>query len=116
MLDETLSCAEKAYSLAPWSAWCQGLLAGALLRAGEPSRVQGLLQDLQNSRRAEVALGLTLFNLVRLETNEAADWAGKAIEQRDPQIGVILRHPLAESLRNSRHWPVLAKMLSLPDA
>jgi serine/threonine-protein kinase len=115
MLEEALTCAERAYSLAPWSGLCKGLLAGVLVRTGDRSRVEGLLQELRHGRRAGVAPGLTIFNLVCLETDQAADWAEKAIEQRDPRIGITLRHPLAEALRASSRWPKLAKMMNLPE-
>ena len=111
-LAEALTCAEKAYSLAPWSAWTTGLLAGVLVRTGDASRAEELLQRLGNG----APLGLTVFNLVRLEMNQAADWAEKAIEQRDPHIAWLLRHPLSEALRASPRWPTLATMMNLPEA
>jgi serine/threonine-protein kinase len=114
MLEEALTCAERAYSLAPWSGLCQGLLAGVLVRTGDRSRVEGLLQELRHGQGAGGAPGLTIFNLVWLETDQAADWAEKAIEQRDPRIGITLRHPLAEALRASSRWPLLARMMNLP--
>jgi Flp pilus assembly protein TadD len=80
MLEEALTSAERAYSLAPWSGLCKGLLAGVLVRTGDRSRVEGLLQELRHGQGAGVAPGLTIFNLVCLETDQAADWAEKAIE------------------------------------
>jgi hypothetical protein len=44
-----------------------------------------------------------------------ADWAEKAIEQRDPLMIFILRLPLAKALRSSSRWRGLAKMMNVPE-
>jgi hypothetical protein len=46
----------------------------------------------------------------------AADWAERAIEQRDPALHAFIRFPYAKKLLGSARWPGLAKMTNLPDA
>jgi len=60
-------------------------------------------------------LGFIHYHLICSEIEQAAGWAGKAIERREPAIIYFLLLPLAKALRRSSRWPALAKMMNLPD-
>lgn len=105
----SLTSAEKAYSLRPWDTLAVGLLAGMAARAGDKARVESLVAQLApGAKRA--AVGWAAYHLARLETDQSADWIGKAIEQRDSGVPVLLPF-----MRTSSRWPALAKMLNLPE-
>jgi tetratricopeptide (TPR) repeat protein len=114
---EALAAAEKAHSLAPWNLNSLGLLAGVLKRAGNVSRAEELRQRL-NPEAFGAPLGLFLFYLVCSESDAAAGWAEKAVEQRDPRIVLILlllRGPFLDIWRSSARWAALAKKMNLPE-
>jgi len=111
---EALAAAKHAYSLAPWSSRVIGLLAGILVLSGDRDRAQGLLDKLGSGEAYGAAHGLAIFHLLCSDIDRAADWVEKTIEQRDLSLLVWLRHPYAQPLRSSRHWPKLAKLMNLP--
>ena len=45
--------------------------------------------------------------------HQGADWAEKAIEERDQSMMVYLRFAACKGLRASHRWPKIAKMLNL---
>jgi hypothetical protein len=49
-----------------------------------------------------------------LQTEEAAEWFEKAIEEREPAVVSYLRHPLMKPLQAGPRWPALARMMKLP--
>ena len=111
---EALAAAERGYSLAPWNSQVIGLLAGILVRSGDRDRAQGLLDKLGSGQAYGTPHGLATFHLLCSDIDRAADWVEKAIEERDPSILLSLRLPYAYSLRSSRHWPKLTKLMNLP--
>lgn len=114
---EARATAENAYTLAPWNTGTTGLLAGALMRAGERCRAEELLQSLLPGDRYGTPLGLLVYSLVCLEIEPAANWAWKVLEQRDPRlifIMALLRSPSHSLLRSSGSWSALAARLNIP--
>jgi TolB-like protein/Tfp pilus assembly protein PilF len=114
-LAEALAFAEKAYAVAPGLGQVMGLLAGVLALSGDIDRAEGLLEKLRPGQAYGAPRALAIFHLLCGEVEKAADWTGKAIEQRDPLITFFLRHPLAKALRSTARWPALAKMMNLPE-
>jgi tetratricopeptide (TPR) repeat protein len=110
---EALASAERAFTLAPWSRSCTGYLAGLLRLAGDTGRAQEVLEKLGDGRDYGTPFGFLYYHLVCSEIEQAADWAEKAIEQREPTIRFFLMYPLAKKLRQSSRWPALAKMINL---
>jgi TolB-like protein/Tfp pilus assembly protein PilF len=111
VLTEALSLAEKAYSLAPWSAQVVAVFAAVLRRTGDTSRAEELLQNLRNAPEVYgVPRALSFFHLLCEEIDPAADWAEKSLEQRDP-FGL----QMAVLFRGSARWPALARMARLPE-
>jgi hypothetical protein len=86
-----------------------GLFAGVLARKGDAARAESLLTQLSPASHG-AAVGWAAYHLARLEIDQAADWIGKAIEERDSAVPVLLPY-----VRTSSRWPALAKMMNLPD-
>ena len=111
---EALECAERTYSLAPWYAGCVGCFAGMLKRTGNDGRAEELLQKLRESDEHQAPLGFLNFHLLCGETDQAAHWLGKLIEQRHSQAGALLR--LAQAAHPDPRWAAVAKKMNLPES
>jgi hypothetical protein len=57
---------------------------------------------------------LMLFHLLQAETDAAADWAEKAIAQRDPYFVVLMATLVGAALRVSPRWTQIAGAMNLP--
>lgn len=114
-LTDALTCAERAYALAPWDFLPVALLAGVLRRTGDVSRAEGLLEKLGPGDRYGAPLGLALFYCVCGDVDKAADSVEKAIEQRNPNLVIFLNLAVARPIRSSPRWPALAKLMNLPE-
>ena len=113
-LADAIAHAETASSLAPWNPSAKGLLAAACRANGNNSRSEALLEQLRPGRAYGTPLGLATFHLACSEIEACADWAERAIAERHPAIFFFLRSH-AHALRNSAHWPTLARQLNLTD-
>jgi serine/threonine-protein kinase len=115
-LAEALACLEKAHALAPWIPNVIGLLAGVMVRSGNVGGAKELLEKLRPGRAYGAPRGLAVFHLLCGDVDQGADWAEKAIEQRDPLMIFFLRLTFAKALRSSARWPALARMMNLVEA
>lgn len=115
MLVEARAVAEKGFAVVPWNPQLIGLLGGVSARLGEASRAEGLIARLEPGLVYGSPRGLAIFHLLCSETEKGADWIEKAIEQRDPFLFILTRHPLCKSLRASPRWPKLAAMMNLSE-
>jgi eukaryotic-like serine/threonine-protein kinase len=113
-LAEAVAAAERAHQAAPWHSMPAGLLAGALVRAGENERAAALIREMGDSPLP--VWGRVLYHLLCSETEKAVDWFEKAIDQRDPFVVVFVRAPVSKILHASPRWPALARRMNLPDA
>jgi serine/threonine protein kinase/Tfp pilus assembly protein PilF len=113
-LVEALAYAEKAYTAAPGFPQAIGLLAGVLALSGDTGRAEAILEKLRPGQAYGAPRALALYHLLCGEVEKAADWTGKAIQQRDPLMMLFLRYPVGKPLRSSPRWPALAKMMNLP--
>ncbi|HYL36061.1 MAG TPA: protein kinase [Bryobacteraceae bacterium] len=113
-IEEALASAEKAYALAPWARSGAGYIAGLRKLTGDTGRAEAALETLGDGTAPGAPLGFVHYHLVGSEIEQAAGWAGKAIEQREPAVIYFLLLPLAKDLRRSSRWPALAKMVNLP--
>jgi tetratricopeptide (TPR) repeat protein len=112
---EALASAESAYALAPWNTGAIGILAGALTLAGE-RRAEELLGKLLPGERYGTALGMLVCCVVRGEMEQAASWAWKVMEQRDPRlifVVALLRAP-SRNLLVAGEWAELGSRLGVP--
>ena len=114
MLPEAIDFAEKAYALAPWNTNNFGTLAAVLKLHGDTRRAEEILGRLGDGRSYGAPGGFVIFHLLCSELDKAADWAEKAIEQRDPRIAVFLRY-FGTTWRSSPRWSALARQINLTD-
>jgi hypothetical protein len=75
--------------------------------------MQALLDKLLPGDAYGAPLALATFHLALSEIDQAAEWTGKAIEQRHPATFFYL-NVHGRALRASRWWPDLARRLNLP--
>lgn len=113
--DQAVHSAERAHSLAPWSLPLKGLLAGVWTRTGNTSRATAVLKDLGDGTAYGSPLGFVIYYLMCAEVELAADFAEKAIAQRQAIVTMFMRMPIAKALWASPRWPALARMMNLPD-
>ncbi len=115
-MEAALASAEKAYSLAPWARVGAGTLAALLRLAGNTGRAQAVLETLGDGTASGAALGFMYYHLICSEIDAAADWAEKAIRQREPLVIYLLLVSLGKELRRSPRWPALTRMMNLPQS
>ena len=104
----------QAHALSPWSPHAAGLLAGVLHRTGEVRRAEALLEKI-GPGHVKSAHARALFYLVCGDIDNAADSVEKSIEERDPDIMVLLNVAVSRPLRSSLRWPALARLMNLPE-
>jgi TolB-like protein/tetratricopeptide (TPR) repeat protein/predicted Ser/Thr protein kinase len=105
---EALNIADKASPMRPEAI---GIRAAMLKRMGEASRAEELIQKLMSGETYGIPFGLCVYYRLCGEMDQAAYWAGKAIEQRSPFF------PSFVSLffRSSSQWSALARLMNLPE-
>lgn len=115
--EKALRAAEKAYGLAPWSTTTRGLLGGILRRTGETIRADELHKELLPSDQYGAPMGLLLFHLACSETEAAAHWAKRALDQRDTRMIFLMglmRAFQSNILRSDNRWSGIAHTLGIP--
>jgi eukaryotic-like serine/threonine-protein kinase len=113
-LPEALHAARRAYAIGPWLPDTIGVLAGLLRRNGQEDESQALVRSLGSGEAPGDARAHALFHLLTGEVDRGADWAEKAIEQRDNSMMYYLRFVVCKKLRASHRWPKIAEMVNLP--
>ena len=112
---EALALVEKGISLSPWHLPSMGLLAGLLVRNGEPERAQEVLRRLSHGDTYRMPCALAIFHCVCGDAEQAAEWVQRGIEQSDQMIAMLLLSPpYLPVLRSATRWPALAKRMNLP--
>jgi tetratricopeptide (TPR) repeat protein len=109
---DAIGALERAHRIIPQDSLATGMLAGALDRIGEKTRAEGLIREMGD--RPRPLFGRVLYHLLCSQTDAAADWYERAIEQRDPFALVFANGPLSSAFRHTPHWPKLARMMNLP--
>jgi len=112
-LPQALKIAGRAYAIGPWSPDTIGVLAGLTRRNGEEVE-SSLAKALGSGEAIGDARAHALFHLLCGEIDEGADWAEKAIEERDCSMMIYLRYVVSKRLRASHRWPKIAEMINLP--
>ena len=107
---EALALSEKAYALMPLPL-AAGHLSALLVRTGETTRAEKLLEGLRSGTAWGAPTGMAMFHALCGEFDQAAGWFERAIEERYPRLVAILG-PL---LRSTPRWPALARMMNLPE-
>jgi len=114
---EALTAAERAFGLASWSATTKGLFGGLLRCAGEANRANELHDELLAGEQYGAPMGLCLFHLCRSEIEHAAEWAERAVEQRDTKIILLMglmRAFRPNILHSNSRWSAIARTLGIP--
>jgi adenylate cyclase len=111
---EAVAVLEKVHRIQPSEGMSTGMLAGALVRMGDRVRADELIREMGDVPRP--LIGRVLYYWVCGETDHAAEWYERAINGRDPFALVFALSPLGRAFRKSPRWPVLAKMMNLPQA
>ncbi|HXW93750.1 MAG TPA: protein kinase [Terriglobales bacterium] len=112
-LAEALKIARRTYAIAPWFPDAIGVLAGLTRRNGE--EVESTLAAALGSGEAPGdARSHALYHLLCGEIDEGADWAERAIQQRDSSMMLYARFVVSKGLRASGRWPKIAKMIHRP--
>ena len=113
-LAEALRTARRAYAIGPWFPDTIGVLAALTRRNGDEVESKSLASALGSGEAPGDARAHALFHLLCGEVDRGADWAEKAIEQRDPSMMFYLRFVVSKGLRASSRWPKIAKKINLP--
>ena len=113
-LPEALKIARRARVVGPWLPDTAGVLAALLRRNGEDAESQSLAGMLGSSEALGDSRAHALFHLLCGEIDQGADWAEKAIEERDFSMMYYLRFVVCKALRASHRWPRIASMINLP--
>jgi eukaryotic-like serine/threonine-protein kinase len=113
-LDEAINDFEHAHRLAPWHAMTTGLLAAALMRAGNRTRAVALMEALGSSPRP--VWGCVVYHLHVGELDEAANWYQVMIDEREPFALVCANAPVTLPLHAHPRWQALAAQMRLPAA
>ena len=113
-LKDALKIARRAYAIAPWYPDAIAVLAALTRREGAVAESHSLTQALGAGATAGGATVHALFHLLCGEVDLGADWAEKAIKERDLTITLYLRFVVAKELRASHRWPAIAKLMNLP--
>jgi serine/threonine-protein kinase len=114
-IDDAAALAEKAYSVAPKNTGSIALLAAAVRLQGDKHRSEHLLSELGDGEVYGAPLGFLIYYTALLEIDQAADWAEKAIEQRDPNIIPATCGPNRKLFESAGRWPALARKMNLPE-
>ena len=72
-----------------------------------------LLEKLEDGSAFGAPIGLAVYHLLCGDVDVAAYWIARAVDQRYPGI-LFFVHLIGRSLRESRHWPELARLMNLP--
>ena len=111
---EAVHALEQARRVAPDFALNTGILAGAFVRLGDRKRADELIRDMGGAPRP--LMGRVLYHVLCSETDSAAEWYERAIDERDPFALVFADGPMGRAFRQTSRWPRLARMMNLPEA
>jgi hypothetical protein len=89
------------------------VLAAILRRSGETESAIPLERLLDEAQRIGDAPAHSIFHLLCGNVDQGADWAEKAIDERDLSILIYLRFVVSKNLRTSPRWPMIARKLNL---
>jgi hypothetical protein len=89
---------------APWFPDTTGVLAALLRRGGEAEESESLANAFGSGNALGDARAHMLFHLLNGEIDAEADWAEKAIEERDASTMFYLRFVVCRGLRASHRW------------
>ena len=107
-----LMAAGGGFATAQWAWDVLRLLAGILSQTGATARATSLAGELEKVG----PIGMLVYHLLRSDTDAAAEWYRRAIDQREMFAVLYARSPIMKPLRQSLHWPMLGRLINLPEA
>jgi serine/threonine-protein kinase len=110
MYPEALAAAERLYQFAPKDTFVFGMLAGLLERNASKSGGERLEQP----PRFSESIAAVFYEIIRGKIDRAAEAFERRVADRHPLLLVYAQSPLFAPLRESAHWPRLAKLMNLP--
>ncbi len=113
-LGQALIEARRAYEGAPWYPDATAILAGLLHQSGEANEAERLIAAMRAGPGIECHIR-AVYHLLCGEIDQGADWAEKALAERDYVMMFYLRFAVSKGLRASSRWPRIAKMMNLPN-
>jgi tetratricopeptide (TPR) repeat protein len=112
-LARALTIARRANAVSPWYLDTVAVLAALLRRSGDGEAAMPLVQLLDVAQGIGDAPAHSIFHLLCGNVEQGADWAEKAIDERDLSISIYLRFVVSKDLRASPRWSKIAKKLNL---
>ena len=106
--------ARRAYEAAPWYPDATAILAGLLHQSGEENEAERLMSAMCAGPGLECH-ARSVYHLLCGDTDEGADWAEKALAERDYVMMFYLQFAVSKGLRTSSRWPRIAEMMNLPN-
>jgi TolB-like protein/Tfp pilus assembly protein PilF len=111
-LSEAAAAAERAYRANPRHSMTWGIFAAVLARLGEKDRAAALVRE--GGESPNPIWGRVLYHLFCSEIDQAASWYERMIQQREPFATIFASDSVLKPLRESGHWPKLARLMNLP--
>jgi tetratricopeptide (TPR) repeat protein len=112
-LDEAAVAADRACAIAPANPLALACKAATHTLKGDEAGANEVLTRFGPSEKYGTAAGLCRYYMLVQDFARAAEWAAKAIAQRDGAFPLALQYSCARGLRASRYWPELAAMMNL---
>ena len=106
--------ARRAYEAAPWYPDATAILAGLLHQSGEENEAERLMSAMCAGPGLEKCHARSVYHLLCGDTDEGADWAEKALAERD-YVMMFYEFAVSKGLRTSSRWPRIAEMMNLPN-
>jgi len=106
--------ARRAYEAAPWYPDATAILAGLLHQSGGENEAERLMAAMCAGPGLECH-ARAVYHLLCGDVDHGADWAEKALAERDYVMMFYLHFAVSKALRASSRWPHIAKMMNLPN-
>ena len=103
---EALPFAEKSYLLAPHLPHSASILAGLRLRTGDETGAEKMIEKLGPGTAFGIPRAFAFFHIIAGQTEEAADWCERAIEQRDGTCSFITALPCGSRSAKAPAGPI----------
>jgi Flp pilus assembly protein TadD len=110
--DEAAACAGRTMTAAPWSPYSLGLMAATLANTGHAEQAEALLVTLRSDSYGG-PVGLAVYTLARGDTEAAAEWVVKTVEQRFPAAIPRIVRQFEPLLRATAAWPRVLRAAKL---
>jgi tetratricopeptide (TPR) repeat protein len=112
-LADAVGAANAACAIAPANPWAVACRAALHTRLGNDANAADVLSRLGDGDRYGAPAGFCRYYTLVGDLGAAAEWAQRAIAQRDAAFPFALQMSCAAPLRTSAHWPAIAAAMNL---